>query len=162
MSGLGVQTLFSSYPVVSHLGDLMLSRSFTIVASIYFLMFAKSITPLRSVQTILSQRLSFATYAKPVLLAGVQRSDALGSLIGWTVMSDRDAIKKCYVFSNFIEAFGFMTKVAIIAEKMDHHPEWFNVYNKVDVILTTHDCSGISVKDIILAKEMDKLISSTP
>ena len=100
-------------------------------------------------------------YSKPVLLEGTSKSKALESLNGWQVVSGRDAIQKSFVFENFVDAFGFMTKVAIISEKMNHHPEWFNVYNKVDVVLSTHDCSGLSLLDIKLALEMDRL-SSVP
>lgn len=71
------------------------------------------------------------------------------------MVENRDAIKKTYQFGNFIEAFSFMTKVALYAEKIDHHPEWFNVYNKVDVTLSTHDCGGLSSFDISMAKTMD-------
>ncbi len=76
---------------------------------------------------------------------------------GWKLLSNRDAISKQYQFNNFIDAFGYMTKIAIVAEKMNHHPEWFNVYNKLDVTLTTHDCNGISNLDVKLAIEMDTI-----
>jgi 4a-hydroxytetrahydrobiopterin dehydratase len=97
---------------------------------------------------------------KPTLLSGSVREDALRSLTGWNVVAGRDAIQKSFLFPDFVEAFGFMTKVAITSEKMDHHPEWFNVYNKVDVTLSTHDCSGLSQLDIDLARKMDQLYSS--
>ena len=71
--------------------------------------------------------------------------------------SGRDAILKKFTFKDFNEAFGFMTRVAIKADKMDHHPEWFNVYNRVEVTLSTHDCSGLSQKDIKLAQFMDQV-----
>ena len=108
---------------------------------------------LRKSVTIRSNSLS----ALPVLLTGTVKEDALKSLSGWKVMENRDAIQKSYVFDDFIQAFGFMSKVAIVSEKMGHHPEWFNVYNKVDVVLSTHDCSGLSILDIELAKKMDLL-----
>lgn len=76
---------------------------------------------------------------------------------GWKHWSDRDAIWKAYKFKDFVEAFGFMTSAALVAEKMDHHPEWSNVYNKVEVTLTTHDAGGLTDKDIELAKAMDRL-----
>ncbi|KAI9296180.1 4a-hydroxytetrahydrobiopterin dehydratase [Neoconidiobolus thromboides FSU 785] len=76
---------------------------------------------------------------------------------GWELVQDRDAIKKTYLFQDFNQAFGFMTRVAIKADKMDHHPEWFNVYNKVEVTLSTHDCNGLSENDIELANFMDSL-----
>ncbi|MBU3023183.1 4a-hydroxytetrahydrobiopterin dehydratase [Aestuariibacter sp. A3R04] len=71
----------------------------------------------------------------------------------WTLVDD--TLCKTFRFKHFVDAFGWMTKVAIWAEKLNHHPEWFNVYNKVDVVLTTHDAGGISEKDIKLAKKMD-------
>ncbi|XP_058059484.1 pterin-4-alpha-carbinolamine dehydratase-like [Anopheles bellator] len=77
---------------------------------------------------------------------------------GWTMVDGRDAIKKKFEFKNFNQAFAFMTGVALKAEKMDHHPEWFNVYNKVDVTLATHDCNGLSTRDVELATFMDKKV----
>lgn len=82
---------------------------------------------------------------------------ALEQLDGWYKTAGRDAIEKHFVFKNFSEAFAFMTRVALKAEKMDHHPEWFNVYNKVDVVLTTHDTGGVSNKDIKLAAYINQL-----
>jgi len=79
--------------------------------------------------------------------------DAVAELDGWT--GGDDFITKVYRFDDFAQAFGFMTRIAIIADKMDHHPEWFNVYNRVDVTLTTHDAGGLTEKDIILAKAME-------
>ncbi len=76
---------------------------------------------------------------------------------GWSMVEGRDAIEKEFVFANFIEAFGFMSRVAIVAEKLDHHPEWFNVYKTVKVTLSTHDIGGLSDLDVKLAKRMDKL-----
>jgi len=76
---------------------------------------------------------------------------------GWALVEGRDAIHKTYVFRNFIEAFGFMTKAALWAEKWDHHPEWSNVYKTVDVTLTSHDVNGLSARDVKLAAKMDKL-----
>jgi len=77
---------------------------------------------------------------------------------GWSIVDGRDAIMKVFLFNDFISAFGFMTKVAIYTEKLNHHPEWFNVYNKVEVTLSTHDCGGISKLDIELANIMDGLV----
>ncbi|MEM9331536.1 MAG: 4a-hydroxytetrahydrobiopterin dehydratase [Pseudomonadota bacterium] len=85
---------------------------------------------------------------------------ALKELAGWSKVEDREAIAKTFVFSNFNEAFGFMTRAALVAEKMDHHPEWFNVYKTVDVTLATHDAGGITVLDIELAKAMDQISTS--
>ena len=76
---------------------------------------------------------------------------------GWGAVPDRDAIRKVWKFKSFIEAWGFMSRVALIAEKLDHHPEWSNVYNVVDVTLTTHDCQGLSNLDIDFAQRLDKL-----
>lgn len=87
-------------------------------------------------------------------LSDEQRAEILNPILGqgWKMVEGRDAIRKEFQFKNFNEAFGFMTQVALKAEKMDHHPEWFNVYNKVDITLSTHDCNGLSQKDITLAK----------
>lgn len=84
------------------------------------------------------------------------RAKALSTLKGWTEDVARDAIVKTFVFENFVEAFGFMTQAALVAERMDHHPEWSNVYKTVKVLLTTHDADGLTEKDISLARAMDK------
>jgi 4a-hydroxytetrahydrobiopterin dehydratase len=89
-------------------------------------------------------------------LSPEERTSALAVLEGWRDAADRDAIVKRFKFKNFNEAFGFMTKVAMEAERMNHHPEWFNVYNRVEVTLTTHDCGGLSDLDIALARFMDQ------
>lgn len=83
------------------------------------------------------------------------RKQALAGLPQWHAVDGRDAIARTFTFKDFGEAFGFMTRVALLADKMDHHPEWFNVYNKVEVTLTTHDAGGVSDNDIALAKAMD-------
>ena len=75
---------------------------------------------------------------------------------GWKMAEGRPALQKSFKFSNFNEAFGFMTRVALMADKMDHHPEWFNVYNRVDIVLSTHDAGGITELDFKLAKFMDE------
>jgi 4a-hydroxytetrahydrobiopterin dehydratase len=93
-------------------------------------------------------------------LTGETRKTALARLDGWTEAKDRDAISKKFVFKDFNAAFGFMTRAALAAEKMDHHPEWFNVYKTVDVTLSTHDAGGLTERDIKLAETMDKLASS--
>lgn len=92
-------------------------------------------------------------------LDAAARADALAALAatGWTEVEERDAIHKRFVFRNFVEAFGWMTRVALVAEKMDHHPEWSNVYKTVEVTLTTHDVDGLSDLDVGLAKRMDAL-----
>lgn len=82
---------------------------------------------------------------------------AVEELEGWT--GGDDFITKVFKFRNFIEAFSFMTNIAIVAEKMDHHPEWYNVYNRVDITLTTHDSGGVTEKDITLAKAMEMAAS---
>ena len=90
-------------------------------------------------------------------LNGQARIDALGKLYGWSEVQGRDAITRKFVFKDFNQAFGFMTRAALIADKMDHHPEWFNVYKTVEVTLSTHDAGGVTESDIKLATEMDKL-----
>ncbi len=80
----------------------------------------------------------------------------MNDIAGWTLRSDRKAIEKTFRFKTFNEAFGFMTRAALAAEKLNHHPEWFNVYNRVDVTLTTHDCNGLSEFDFRLARAMDR------
>ena len=89
-------------------------------------------------------------------LEGEARKAALAQLKGWTKLAGRDAIAKKFLFKDFNQAFGFMTRVALVAEKMDHHPEWSNVYKTVDVTLSTHEAGGVTEKDIALAKAMDK------
>lgn len=82
-------------------------------------------------------------------------SHEVASLDGWSMAEGREAIEKQFAFKTFNEAFAFMAQAALKAEKMDHHPEWFNVYNRVDVTLATHDAGGITMLDIELAKFMD-------
>ncbi|XP_069754528.1 pterin-4-alpha-carbinolamine dehydratase 2-like isoform X15 [Narcine bancroftii] len=79
---------------------------------------------------------------------------------GWEDVEDRDALFKEFSFKNFNQAFGFMTRVALQAEKMNHHPEWFNVYHKVQITLLTHDCGGLSKKDVKLAKFIEQVAAS--
>lgn len=86
------------------------------------------------------------------------RKAALGALSGWDHAAERDAISRHFEFADFSEAFAFMTRVALIAESMDHHPEWSNVYNKVDVTLTTHDAGGLSERDVKMAKAIEALV----
>jgi 4a-hydroxytetrahydrobiopterin dehydratase len=87
-----------------------------------------------------------------------ERTAALDALDEWDYDEARDALTRQFVFSDFVEAFGFMTRVAILAEKTDHHPEWSNVYNRVDILLTTHDAGGLSVRDVAMAKTIERLI----
>lgn len=93
--------------------------------------------------------------ARPTKLDGDQRRAALAGLPGWVEVDGRDAISKRFVFGGFNEAFGWMARVALMAEKLDHHPEWSNVYRTVDVVLSTHDAGGVTGLDIQLAKAMD-------
>ena len=88
-------------------------------------------------------------------LTGEARARELRSLDGWSEVDGRDAIEKSFRFADFNEAFAFMTRVALMAEKMDHHPEWSNVYNRVEVTLTSHDAGGVTEKDTKLAAFMD-------
>jgi 4a-hydroxytetrahydrobiopterin dehydratase len=90
-------------------------------------------------------------------LSGEARKSALASLKGWSEVQGRDAISKKFVFADFNQAFGFMTRAALVAEKLDHHPEWFNVYRNVEVTLSTHDAGGVTELDIKLAEAMDKI-----
>lgn len=92
-------------------------------------------------------------------LEGAARAEAIAGLVerGWAEVEARDAVHKTFVFKNFTRAFGWMTQVALVAEKMDHHPEWSNVYKTVEVTLATHDVGGLSDLDVTLAEKMDRL-----
>jgi 4a-hydroxytetrahydrobiopterin dehydratase len=90
-------------------------------------------------------------------LTAEARKAALGKLPGWSDVSGRDAIARKFTFRDFNEAFGFMTRAALVAEKMDHHPEWFNVYKTVEVTLSTHDAGGVTELDVRLAEAMDRI-----
>jgi 4a-hydroxytetrahydrobiopterin dehydratase len=85
-------------------------------------------------------------------------AESLASLPLWTHDPDRDAITRRFTFTDFNQAFGFMARVALLAEKADHHPEWSNVWNRVDVLLTTHDAGGLSTRDIQMAQAIDALV----
>ena len=87
-----------------------------------------------------------------------ERAAALDELGEWDYDETRDALTRTFVFADFVEAFGFMTRVAILAEKADHHPEWSNIYNRVDVLLTTHDAGGLSARDVALARGIERLL----
>ena len=91
-------------------------------------------------------------------LSEVERTEALDGLPEWDHDEARDAITRSILFADFIEAFGFMTQVALIAERMNHHPEWSNVYNRVDILLTTHDAGGLSPRDIDMAQAIDAIV----
>lgn len=91
-------------------------------------------------------------------LTDEERRTALSSVPAWREVSGRDAIMRSLTFADFNEAFAFMTRIALTAEKMDHHPEWFNVYNRVEITLSTHDAGGLSARDIALAEFIDGLV----
>ncbi len=89
----------------------------------------------------------------------IEAALAEGSLSGWSVVNAK--LRREFKFGDFVSAFGFMTRSALVAEKMDHHPEWFNVYNRVEVDLTTHDAGGITTLDLELARAMNELAAAT-
>ncbi|NMJ43320.1 4a-hydroxytetrahydrobiopterin dehydratase [Roseomonas sp. JC162] len=95
----------------------------------------------------------------------VEKLDAAGraalarDLPGWAMVDGRDAIARTFRFKDFSEAWGFMSRVALLAEKQDHHPEWFNVWNRVEITLSTHDAGGLSARDVALAKAIDALVA---
>ena len=92
------------------------------------------------------------------ILGPQEAQSALNALPGWSLSADKKGIAKTFTFKNFSEAFAFMTRAALIAEKMNHHPEWKNVYNKVEVYLSTHDAGGFTEKDVKLAEGMEKIL----
>lgn len=91
-------------------------------------------------------------------LSQAEREDALEGLPEWDYQDGRDAIIRRFTFDDFSQAFAFMTQVALLAEKADHHPEWSNVWNRVDILLTTHDAGGLSGRDIDMARAIDALV----
>ncbi|HEY4546290.1 MAG TPA: 4a-hydroxytetrahydrobiopterin dehydratase [Pedomonas sp.] len=91
-------------------------------------------------------------------LTEAERAELLPALKGWETDAARDGIRKTFQFRDFTQAFGFMASVALMAEKADHHPEWFNVYNRVEILLTTHDADGLSMRDIELARAIEQLL----
>jgi len=92
-------------------------------------------------------------------LTETERNAALQALKDWKAASGRDAIQRSFKFKNFSEAWGFMNRVALLAETQDHHPEWSNVYNRVEILLATHDCDGLSERDVKLAHAIDTLLA---
>ena len=94
-------------------------------------------------------------------LSETERAELLPALDGWSMVEGRDAIQKRFTFADFGAAFGWMTRVAIAAERMNHHPEWFNVYRTVDVTLTTHAAKGLTRRDVELAQRMDQFASAS-
>ena len=91
-------------------------------------------------------------------LTDEERATWLEALGDWSLARDGDAIERKFEFADFSEAFAFMARVALLAEKRDHHPEWFNVYNRVEITLTTHDAGGLSLRDVQMAKKIDRLV----
>lgn len=89
-----------------------------------------------------------------------QRSKLSATLPLWQALPARDALRRSFHFANFSEAFAFMTRVALLAESLDHHPEWSNVYDRVEITLSTHDCGGLSERDLSLAAAIDRLLPS--
>ncbi len=90
-------------------------------------------------------------------LKSEDRAKEVGNLSGWQDVEGRDAIQKTFTFEDFNEAFAFMTRIALLADKVDHHPEWFNVYNRVEILLSTHDAGGVSERDIKMAQFIEKI-----
>jgi 4a-hydroxytetrahydrobiopterin dehydratase len=105
----------------------------------------------------MAQNTDLAQIARPQKLTTEACRAALAKLNGWSEVSGRAAIARKFTFKDFNQAFGFMTRAALVAEKMDHHPEWFNVYKTVEVTLSTHDAGGVTELDIALAEAMDKI-----
>ena len=92
------------------------------------------------------------------ILSGKERIRALASISAWQLVDGRDAVSKSFKFEDFEQAFDFMTSVAALATQANHHPEWFNVYNRVDITLSTHDAGGLTMSDIDLARNIDSLV----
>jgi 4a-hydroxytetrahydrobiopterin dehydratase len=90
-----------------------------------------------------------------------ERQKGLADLSGWHLLDDRDAISRRFCFENFNQAWGFMARVALVAEQLNHHPEWFNVYNRVEITLSTHDAGGLTALDLRLAQAIDRIAGST-
>jgi len=91
-------------------------------------------------------------------LTEAEREEALAALPNWSLTREGKAIGRTFTFADFSEAFGFMTRVALLADKQDHHPEWFNVWNRVEITLTTHDAGGLSARDVKMAKAIEGLL----
>lgn len=91
-------------------------------------------------------------------LSEADRKELLPQLSDWTLDLERDGLRRSFKFTDFSEAFGFMARVALLAEKADHHPEWSNVWNRVEILLTTHDAGGLSRRDVAMAKVIDALL----
>ena len=93
----------------------------------------------------------------PTRLTDAQRAELAQTVPGWSLVNGRDAIERSFRFRDFSEAWGFMNRVALLAEKHDHHPEWANVWNRVEIVLSTHDAGGLSARDVALARAIDAL-----
>jgi 4a-hydroxytetrahydrobiopterin dehydratase len=91
-------------------------------------------------------------------LSDERRQQVLSELPGWSLVDGRDAMTKTFKFADFVTAWGFMSSVALVAEKMDHHPEWTNVFNRVEIILSTHDAGGLTERDAELARAMERIV----
>ncbi|WP_316432361.1 4a-hydroxytetrahydrobiopterin dehydratase [Leptolyngbya sp. NK1-12] len=142
----------------------MLSRRFWAVVALGLLLglglsVAAVSAPVRSIQVVTAQPVAqFVTQGVPMATSPLSTealNAALGELPGWSIEAGK--LHRQFQFNSFVEAFGFMSSVALVAESMGHHPEWFNVYNRVTVDLTTHDAGGITDKDVALAKKMNEL-----
>jgi len=94
---------------------------------------------------------------RPTRLTDDERAAALAALPGWALVGGREAIARTFRFTDFPEAWGFMSRAALVAERLDHHPEWSNVWNRVEVVLTTHDAGGLTELDVRLAQAMDRI-----
>lgn len=114
--------------------------------------------------SIIPKRTKMSSYLHHIFQTPAEKENAMKliSKANWIKVPDRDAIRKTFEFKNFIQAFCFMTSVAMESEKIDHHPEWFNCYNKVEITLTSHFCNGVSGLDMKLAKAIDNTYFSTP
>jgi len=140
----------------------MLARVAIIIVTVLSMLTSRTVHGLlgrpRNLQAV---RLAASKRRAVAKLDGEERHTALNKLAqsGWAEVKGRDAVTKKYQFKDFVEAFGFMTRAAIIAEKMNHHPEWFNVYSTLEVTLSTHDCGGLSSLDVTLAAKMDELVA---
>jgi 4a-hydroxytetrahydrobiopterin dehydratase len=92
-------------------------------------------------------------------LTDAERAVALANLPEWSSVSDPDGVRRLFTFTDFNQAFGFMARVALLAEKADHHPEWSNIYDRVDILLTTHDAGGLSQRDVEMAAAIDAIVA---
>lgn len=117
-----------------------------------------------SPSSIRNKSSKMTSYAKHIFETDTEKQDALKSIAkaNWLKVKEKESITKTFMFRNFVQAFSFMTAIALEAEKVDHHPEWLNVYNRVEITLTSHFCNGISHLDIKMARNIDKLYANSP